>query len=194
MHQRRAVLPSGMLALLAAFGLGACGGSTEPIATATPRAPATVTATAADAAAAPTPATPTPSPTPAPGEPDGVHPPSLISNVRVEALLPDEVAVSFDYHLELAPEQNAFVHQGLLPVLGLTLLAADGDAIARVGDDLAPTEFGVNTAGGLASFVFATTRFADISAVHICIRVWTGGGTFGLHDELCEAFDFERIE
>ena len=103
--------------------------------------------------------------------------------------------MSFDYHLELAPEQNAFVHQGLLPVLGLTLLDAGAEAIARIGDELAPTEFGLNAVAGEAAFVFTTARFADISAVHISIRVWTGGGAaFGLHDEICEPFDFERVQ
>ncbi len=103
--------------------------------------------------------------------------------------------MSFDYHLELGPEQNAFVHQGLLPVLGLTLLDAGAEAIARIGDDLAPTEFGLNTVGGEAAFVFTTARFADISAVHISIGVWTGGGSaFGLRNEIFGPFDFERVE
>ena len=124
----------------------ACGGgSTDPAPTATPD-PTTP--------ALPT-ASPTPTATPAPAwweeetpEPTPDLPMSRVWNVRVEATSDAEVTLTFDYHLDLAPEANVFVHMGLLPNVNIGLLDSEGDTIEWVGGELDPTEFGDDTVGG----------------------------------------------
>ena len=177
-------LPVIALAALVAVA-AACGGdgNAEPTATAPPP-----TATAAPRESTPT-ATATALPRP-------THAPSTVSDVRAEATAPDEVTVSFAYHLELAPEQNAIIHLGYPPVLGVALLDAAGGSLGRFDGELDPTEFGIDEVSGTATVAVPSDRFADLVAVEICIRVWTGGGgsQFGLSDELCEPFAVEKVE
>ncbi|GEM_PF-5453947 len=99
---------------------------------------------------------------------------SRVWNVVVEATTVDEVTVAFNYHLDIAPEANVFVHQGLLPDANVVLLDAEGGAIEGSVGELQPTEFGDDTVGGQAVFRIRTSRFADVELVHICIRVVTG--------------------
>ena len=159
-----------LLALPLALAV-ACGGGSAPAPTPTPD-PATPAPTATPSATAT--AAPawwedeeTPSPTPD-------LPMSRVWNMRAEAVSPNEVTVTFDYHLDLAPEANVFVHMGLLPNIQLGLLDAAGETIKGVAGELDPTEFGDDTVGGQATFTLATARFDDVKAVEVCIKVVTG--------------------
>ncbi len=175
--QARVVL---VLLPLAVVLAAACGGGGSG----SPSAPAEPVATSAPAsgaeAAAPESATPSPTGTadPAWWEDEEATPPgppqSRVWNVRVEALSATEVAVSFDYHLDIAPEANVFVHMGLLPNFAFTLLDADGEPLDSAAGEIDPTEFGDDTVGGQASFTVRTERFADVRSTHICIKVVTG--------------------
>jgi len=165
--------PWPLLALVAALAV-ACGGGSEsaPDTTPSPAASTPAPAAAATATASPTPApawweSPTPPPTPE-------FPMSRVWNARIEAASDAEVVLTFDYHLDLAPEANVFVHMGLLPNVNLILLDGDGGTIEGIGGELDPTEFGDDTVGGEATFTFATSRFDDVAAVDVCIRVVTG--------------------
>ena len=131
---------------------------------------------------------PTPSPTPD-------IPESRVWNMRVEALSDSEVTVTFDYHLDLAPEANVFVHMGLLPNINLILLDAAGETIEGTAGELDPTEFGDDTVGGQATFIFATTRFDEVAAVDVCIRVVTGNydDFTGRTEIFCEPVPAERV-
>ena len=160
-----------LLALPAVLAL-ACGGGSAPEPAPTP---------APDPAAPSPTAAPTATATRAPAwweeetpEPTPDLPQSRVWNVRVEATSDREVTLTFDYHLDLAPEANVFVHMGLLPNVNLALLDASGAAIVGIGGELDPTEFGDDTVGGQATFAFPTSRFADVAAVSVCIRVVTG--------------------
>ena len=161
-----------LLALVAVLAV-ACGGGSDPAPDSPPTAaPSTPAAAAATPTASPTPApawweSPTPSPTPE-------FPMSRVWNARVEAAAEGEVTLTFDYHLDLAPEANVFVHLGMLPNVNLILLDAAGETIEGIGGELDPTEFGDDTVGGEATFTFATDRFNDVTAVDVCIRVVTG--------------------
>ncbi len=180
-----------LVALPAALAIACGGGSADP-------APAPAPPTAAPATASPT-ATASPAPawweeeTP---EPTPDIPMSRVWNVRVEATSAEEVTLAFDYHLDLAPEANVFVHLGILPDLNVMLLDADGEPIEGVGGELDPTEFGDDTVGGQATFTFATTRFDDVDAVHFCIRVYTGATDEFLRraEIFCEPIPAERVE
>ena len=163
-----------LLALVAAVAV-ACGGGSEPDPTPTAAPSTHVAAAAAAAATATASATPAPawweSPTPS-ATPE--FPMSRVWNARVAPADEGGVALTFDYHLDLAPEANVFVHMGLLPNVNLILLDAAGETIKGVGGELDPTEFGDDTVGGEATFTFATNRFDDVAAVDVCIRVVTG--------------------
>lgn len=157
------------IALVAALAV-ACGGGSESEPAPTPAAAPATPAATPTASSTPAPAwweSPTPSPTPE-------FPVSRVWNARVELAGEGEVALTFDYHLDLAPEANVFVHMGLLPNVNLILLDAAGETIEGLGGELDPTEFGDDTVGGEASFTFATDRFEDVTAVDVCIRVVTG--------------------
>ena len=179
-----------LLALPAALAL-ACGGTASPDPTPNP-APTTPAPTATPSATATSaPAwweSPTPSPTPD-------LPESRVWNMRVEALSESEVAATFDYHLDLAPEANVFVHMGLLPNINLILLDAAGETIEGTAGELDPTEFGDDTVGGQATFTFATTRFDEVAAVDVCIRVVTGNydDFTGRTEIFCEPVPAERV-
>ncbi len=181
-----------LAALPLAFATACGGGSADPTPAATPDP-----ATPAPATASPT-ATATPAPawweeeTP---EPTPDLPMSRVWNVRVEATSGDEVTLTFDYHLDLAPEANVFVHMGLLPNVNIGLLDSEGDTIDWVGGELDPTEFGDDTVGGQATFTFATPRFADVAAVHFCIRVVTGNydDFTGRTEIFCEPIPAEKV-
>ena len=175
-----------------AFAIACSGGSADPTQAATP-APAT---------SAPATASPTATATPAPAwweeetpEPTPDLPMSRVWNVRVEATSGDEVTLTFDYHLDLAPEANVFVHMGLLPNVNIGLLDSEGDTIDWVGGELDPTEFGDDTVGGQATFTFATPRFADVAAVSVCIRVVTGNydDFTGRTEIFCEPIPAEKV-
>lgn len=99
---------------------------------------------------------------------------SRVWNVVVEAMNVNEVTVAFNYHLDIAPEANVFVHRGFLPDANVVLLDGEGRAIEGSVGELSPTEFGDDTVGGQAVFRIRTGRFADVKLVHICIRVVTG--------------------
>ena len=183
-----------LLAVLPVALAIACGGdTTAPAPAATPDpatpAPATVSPTAT---ATPAPAwweEETPEPTPD-------IPMSRVWNVRVEATSGEEVTLTFDYDLDLAPEANVFVHMGLLPNVNIGLLDAEGETIEWVGGELDPTEFGDDTVGGQGTFTFATSRFDDVVAVHFCIRVVTGNydDFTGRTEIFCEPIPAERVE
>ena len=176
------------IAVLAACG----GGAGNPPATPTEvRPPNTPVATQSAPAPTATPETP--------GTP-AEHPPSLITNLEVRVNSATEVVISFSYHLELNPEQTAFVHLGRLPPLSVRMLDAEGAPIgATIAGELVPTEFGTTTVGGTATLAADDARADDIAAIFICIEVWTGGGgaslledpNFGLLDEICEPFPVE---
>ncbi len=180
------------LAVALALACGGGGSTDDPAPTATPD-PTTPAAAAA---------TPTPSATPAPAwweeetpEPTPDLPMSRVWNARVEATSDTEVTLTFDYHLDLAPEANVFVHMGLLPNVNIGLLDSEGDTIEWVGGELDPTEFGDDTVGGQATFTFATARFADVAAVSVCIRVVTGNydDFTGRTEIFCEPVPAERV-
>ena len=180
------------LAVALALACGGGGSTDDPAPTATPD-PTTPAAAAA---------TPTPSATPAPAwweeetpEPTPDLPMSRVWNVRVEATSDTEVTLTFDYHLDLAPEANVFVHMGLLPNVNIGLLDSEGDTIDWVGGELDPTEFGDDIVGGQATFTFATARFADVAAVSVCIRVVTGNydDFTGRTEIFCEPVPAERV-
>ncbi len=182
-----------LVALPAALVIACGGGSTDPAPT-----PAT---TPGPATAAPATASPTATPEPAwweeeTPEPTPDIPMSRVWNVRVEATSAEEVILTFDYHLDLAPEANVFVHMGLLPNVNIGLLDSEGETIDWVGGELDPTEFGDDTVGGQGTFTFATARFADVVAVHFCIRVVTGNydDFTGRTEIFCEPIPAERIE
>ncbi len=182
-----------ILALPAALAIACGGGAAPPDPTPTP-APTTPTpapTATPSAAATSAPAwweSPTPSPTPD-------LPESRVWNMRVEALSGSEVAATFDYHLDLAPEANVFVHMGLLPNINLILLDAAGETIEGTAGELDPTEFGDDTVGGQATFIFATTRFDEVAAVDVCIRVVTGNydDFTGRTEIFCEPVPAERV-
>lgn len=127
--------------------------------------------------------------------PDAERPDSRIWNVRAEETATGEAVLSFDYFLSLAPEANVFVHMGFYPDVGVTLLDAAGEALGGAAGSLRPTEFGDDTVSGAASFTMAATRFADIAAARICIRVLTGDYSefAGRPELLCEPFPVERV-
>ena len=171
----------------------ACGGGSTPDPTPEPTpAPTTPVPTATPSATAtPAPAwweEETPSPTPD-------LPMTRVWNVRAEAVSPNEVSVTFDYHLDIAPEANVFVHMGLLPTIQLGLLDASGETIKGTAGELDPTEFGDDTVGGQATFTFATTRFDEVEAVRVCIRVVTGNyDDFGGRTEIyCEPVPLVKV-
>ncbi len=182
----RARGPWPLLAFVAALAV-ACGGGPDPAPDPTPATPPSTPAAAAatpTASATPDPAwweSPTPSPTPE-------FPMSRVWNARVEAVSDDEVALTFEYHLDLAPEANVFVHMGLLPNINLILLDAAGETIEGASGELDPTEFGDDTVGGEAAFTFATDRIDDVAAVDVCIRVVTGNSDdfMGRTEIFCE--------
>ena len=182
-----------LLALLPVALALACGGGDSPDPTTAPDpttpAAATPTATATATAAPAWWEEETPESTPD-------IPQSRVWNVQVEAVSGDEVAVTFDYHLDLAPEANLFVHMGLLPNFNLALLDADGETIEGTSGELDPTEFGDDTVGGQATFALATSRFDDVEAVHFCIRVVTGNydDFVGRTEIFCEPVPAERVE
>ena len=179
-----------LLALPAVLAL-ACGGGSAPAPSPTPTPdPATPAPTAA-ATATPAPAwweEETPEPTPD-------IPQSRVWNVRVEAASGAGVILTFDYHLDLAPEANVFVHMGLLPNVNLALLDSEGEAIEGIGGELDPTEFGDDTVGGQAAFTFAAARFGDVAAAHVCIRVVTGNydDFVGRTEIFCEPVPNEKV-
>ena len=177
-----------LVALPVALAL-ACGGGSTPDPTPAP-APTTPVPTATPTAT-PAPAwweEETPSPTPD-------LPMTRVWNVRAEAVSPNEVSVTFDYHLDIAPEANVFVHMGLLPTIQLGLLDAAGETIEGAAGELDPTEFGDDTVGGQATFTFATTRFDEVEAVRVCIRVVTGNyDDFGGRTEIfCEPVPLVKV-
>ena len=184
----------------------ACGsGTTPPDPTPAPPPPATRAApTATPTRAAPT-ATPTPTPTATPAAawweedqetatPHGALE-SRVWNARVEPVSEGVVTVTFDYHLELAPEANVFVHIGLLPDVLVALLDADGVAHGTVGGALDPTEFGDDAVGGEATFAIASTGFDNVVAVHVCIRVVTGNyqSFAGRTEVFCDDVPAEKV-
>ena len=185
--------------LLAALPLAlalACGGGSSPDPTPAPTPDPTT-----PAAATPT-ATPTATATAAPAwwesptaSPTHDIPQSRVWNVRVEAVSEAEVSVTFDYHLDLAPEANLFVHRGLLPTFNLALLDAAGETIKGTNGELDPTEFGDDTVGGQATFTVTTSRLEDVEAVHFCIRVVTGNydDFVGRTEIFCEPVPVERV-
>ena len=120
---------------------------------------------------------------------------SRVWNVRVEPVSDSEVTVTFEYHLELAPEANVFVHIGLLPDVLVALLDADRVALGTVGGALDPTEFGDDAVGGEATFPIATTGFEDVAAVHVCIRVVTGNyqSFAGRTEVFCDDLPAEKV-
>lgn len=167
------------------------GGSPDPTPTTAPD-PTTPAATASPSATA------TPAPAwweeeTATSTPD--IPMSRVWNVRVQAVAQGEVSVSFDYHLDLAPEANLFVHMGLLPSINLALLDAAGEAIEGASGELDPTEFGDDTVGGRATFTVATARFADVEGASVCIRVVTGNydDFVGRTEIFCEPLPVEKV-
>ncbi len=180
-----------LLALPAALAI-ACGGGADPPdptpnpAPTTPAPTATPSATATSAPAW----WESPTPTPTPDVPE-----SRVWNMRVEALSDSEVTATFDYHLDLAPEANVFVHMGLLPNINLILLDAAGETIEGTAGELDPTEFGDDTVGGQATFIFATNRFDEVAAVDVCIRVVTGNydDFTGRTEIFCEPVPAERV-
>lgn len=190
-------VPRGLLPLLAlpvALVL-ACGEGTTPP---DPKPPTPPSATRAAPAA-----TPTPTVTPAPAwweESEETPTPhgalvSRVGNLRVEPVSDAEVTVTFDYHLELAPEANVFVHMGLLPDVLVAVFDADGVALGTAGGALDPTEFGDDAVGGEATFAIATTRFDDIATGHVCIRVVTGNAQSfaGRTEVFCEPVPVEKV-
>ncbi|MCY3881006.1 MAG: hypothetical protein OXG61_02680 [Chloroflexi bacterium] len=193
MGPARALLPLLVLPALLAVACGS--GTTPPDPTPAPTPPT--------ARAAPT-ATPTPTATPAPAwweEDQETATPhadlvSRVWNVRVEPVSDGAVSVTFDYHLELAPEANVFVHIGLLPDVLVALLDADGVALGTAGGALDPTEFGDDAVGGEATFPIATTGFDDVVAVHVCIRVVTGNAQSfaGRTEVFCEDVPAKKVE
>ena len=191
--RRRALWLLAVLPVALALACGGGGSTREqtPTPDPDPTAPAAATPTATATATA-APAwweEETPEPTPD-------IPQSRVWNVQVEAVSETEVAVTFDYHLDLAPEANQFVHLGLLPSFNLALLDAGGETIKSVSGELDPTEFGDDTVGGQATFALTTSRFADVEAVHFCIRVVTGNydDFVGRTEIFCEPVPAERVE
>ena len=195
-NRRRRALLGGLWPLLAlpivfALALACGGGGSTPDATATADSTTPVATAAPTATATPAPAwweEETPSPTPD-------FPMTRVWNVRAEAVSPNEVSVTFDYHLDIAPEANVFVHMGLLPTIQLGLLDAAGETIEGAAGELDPTEFGDDTVGGQATFTFATTRFDEVEAVRVCIRVVTGNyDDFGGPTEIyCEPVPLVKV-
>lgn len=192
MAPARGLLP--LLVLPVALAVACGSGTTPPDPTPAPTPAAT--------RAAPT-ATPTPTATPAPAwweeDQETATPRSdLVSrvwNVRVEPVSDGAVSVTFEYHLELAPEANVFVHIGLLPDVLVALLDVDGVALGTAGGALDPTEFGDDAVGGEATFPIATTGFDDVVAVHVCIRVVTGNAQSfaGRTEVFCEDVPAEKV-
>jgi hypothetical protein len=184
------LLPLWVLPVILAL---ACGGGATPDPTPTTEPP-------------PTPATSTATPTPTATatawwedrvetpEPDG-PPMSRVWNFRVERVSDAEVTVTFEYLLDLAPEANVFVHQGLLPDTLVALFDADGVAVGSVGGELDPTEFGDDEVGGEATFTIATTRFDDVVTGHVCIRVVTGNyqSFAGRTEVFCDPVQIEKV-
>ena len=193
MAPARGLLP--LLVLPVALAVACGSGTTPPDPTAAPTPPETTPAV-------PT-ATPTPTATPAAAwweeEQETATPhgalESRVWNVRVEPVSDSEVTVTFEYHLELAPEANVFVHIGLLPDVLVALLDADRVALGTVGGALDPTEFGDDTVGGEATFPVATTGFDDVVAVHVCIRVVTGNyqSFAGRTEVFCDDLPAEKV-
>ena len=177
------------LALALACGGGGSTPAPTPAPTPDPTTAATATPTATATAAPAWWESPTASPT---------HdiPQSRVWNVRAEAVSEAEVSVTFDYHLDLAPEANLFVHMGLLPTLNLALLDAAGETIKGTNGELDPTEFGDDTVGGQATFTVTTSRLEDVEAVHFCIRVVTGNydDFVGRTEIFCEPVPVEPME
>ncbi len=173
----------------------ACGGGSGAAPSAAPAATTPPSPTATP--------TPTPAASPAPawweeGRGTPTPPAPLVSrvwNTRVEAVSAGEVTVTFDYRLELAPEANVFVHQGLLPDTLVAVLDGEGDALGNIGGKLEPTEFGDDVVVGQATFDIATTRFDDIVAAHVCIRVVTGNydDFAGRSEVFCEPVPIEKV-
>ena len=176
------------LALALACGGGGSTPDPTPAPTPDPTTPAAATPTATATVAPAWWEEETPEPTPD-------LPMSRVWNVQVEAVSEGEVAVTFDYHLDLAPEANLFVHRGLLPTLNLALLDAAGETIKGTNGELDPTEFGDDTVGGQATFTVTTSRLEDVEAVHFCIRVVTGNydDFVGRTEIFCEPVPVERV-
>ncbi len=180
-----------LIAVVAAF---ACGGVVAPDSTSVPSRASPIAGVASTATASATAA-------PAWWEsgtttPRAAAPESRVWNVRAEAVSAGEVAVSFDYHLEIAPEANVFVHMGLLPAVAVTLIDAEGTALGSSFGELDPTEFGDDTVGGQGTFTVPATRFDDVDAVHFCIWVVTGNydDFVGRTEVFCKPVPVERVE
>ena len=199
MRLARGLLP--LLVLPLALAL-ACGGGAAPPDPQPATAPAAtpIPTTAQDPTTPPPTATPTATATAwwedrvETPEPDG-PPMSRVWNFRVERVSDAEVTVTFEYLLDLAPEANVFVHQGLLPDTLVALFDAEGVAVGSVGGELDPTEFGDDEVGGEATFTIATTRFEDVVTGHVCIRVVTGNyqSFAGRTEVFCDPVPIEKV-